>query len=355
MARAEQQKPPGDSNISSITRTNTAEANGPNSVQPPSNDSTRSELSRLESLPRELRDAIYFYLGFPVAGRCLHLCDQDCSCIRYFVGDRQQEYRRSMRRLPGLSLSPVSKLALHCAPSDTNYQPVRLLRDSTVLRDSSANSPFPIQLSEKIFFNRNEYGLCKIIMTGKDAEGKDCTHYFPNSCGLTFTNRNFYFELQTLLYQGACRFNGPLQLPMLMQNLNAHAVFLAIDDKPSTPGQTDFSSSNLQLDVLIAEDGEQALHIAFYTPLIQSHLQLLAITNSSYYRPDIELKSSLDLKHSIRGMIKGVERLETITVQFGRKEPTTKVVLPLDGVTNTTYRETRIFRLLGEALKDITS
>lgn len=35
--------------------------------------------SRLESLPREVREKIYFYLGFPVAGHCVHYCDKPCS------------------------------------------------------------------------------------------------------------------------------------------------------------------------------------------------------------------------------------------------------------------------------------
>jgi hypothetical protein len=30
--------------------------------------------SRLESLPQELRERIYFYLGFPIAGKCIHNC-----------------------------------------------------------------------------------------------------------------------------------------------------------------------------------------------------------------------------------------------------------------------------------------
>jgi hypothetical protein len=35
--------------------------------------------SQLESLPQEIREHIYFYLGFPIAGKCIHNCaNQTC-------------------------------------------------------------------------------------------------------------------------------------------------------------------------------------------------------------------------------------------------------------------------------------
>jgi hypothetical protein len=35
--------------------------------------------SRLEKLPRELQERIYFYLGVPVTGFCVHTCDETCA------------------------------------------------------------------------------------------------------------------------------------------------------------------------------------------------------------------------------------------------------------------------------------
>ena len=40
-------------------------------------------ISPLEKLPCELRQQIYFYLGFPIAGRCLHTCDDSCVKMTY--------------------------------------------------------------------------------------------------------------------------------------------------------------------------------------------------------------------------------------------------------------------------------
>jgi hypothetical protein len=37
----------------------------PSTIMPP---------SRLESLPRELREHIYFYLDLPIGGKCIHNC-----------------------------------------------------------------------------------------------------------------------------------------------------------------------------------------------------------------------------------------------------------------------------------------
>jgi hypothetical protein len=36
--------------------------------------------SRLESLPRELRELIYFHLDIPVAGECVHNCVHQVAC-----------------------------------------------------------------------------------------------------------------------------------------------------------------------------------------------------------------------------------------------------------------------------------
>lgn len=37
--------------------------------------------SRLQKLPRELRERVYFHLGIPVAGYCLHKCDMLCEAF----------------------------------------------------------------------------------------------------------------------------------------------------------------------------------------------------------------------------------------------------------------------------------
>ncbi|KAF1968671.1 hypothetical protein BU23DRAFT_655682 [Bimuria novae-zelandiae CBS 107.79] len=36
------------------------------------------EASRLELLPREFHELIYFYAGYPAAGRCTHSCEKKC-------------------------------------------------------------------------------------------------------------------------------------------------------------------------------------------------------------------------------------------------------------------------------------
>ncbi|KAF1969598.1 hypothetical protein BU23DRAFT_571507 [Bimuria novae-zelandiae CBS 107.79] len=41
-------------------------------------DSRPVEASRLEPLPRELRELIYFYAGYLVADRCIHSCEKKC-------------------------------------------------------------------------------------------------------------------------------------------------------------------------------------------------------------------------------------------------------------------------------------
>ncbi|KAF1974939.1 hypothetical protein BU23DRAFT_552780 [Bimuria novae-zelandiae CBS 107.79] len=35
--------------------------------------------SRLQQLPRELRERVYLYLGIPVTGYCIHECNNSCS------------------------------------------------------------------------------------------------------------------------------------------------------------------------------------------------------------------------------------------------------------------------------------
>ena len=58
--------------------------------------------SRLETLPREIREQIYFHLGFPVSGRCIHQCNTDClayAAHKKRFGRPSNEYKPAPRLL----------------------------------------------------------------------------------------------------------------------------------------------------------------------------------------------------------------------------------------------------------------
>lgn len=64
--------------------------------------------SRLQQLPRELRENVYFYLCIPVSGYCIHTCDTPCEAFNDW-------YRPRLRSLMG-----VDGLRSRSCSSDTN-------------------------------------------------------------------------------------------------------------------------------------------------------------------------------------------------------------------------------------------
>lgn len=75
-------------NPNKANRENSSSAKSPDTVAPSAADTTTpdglAEISKspLELLPVEIREKIYFILGVPIAGRCLHDCSEDCIAAR---------------------------------------------------------------------------------------------------------------------------------------------------------------------------------------------------------------------------------------------------------------------------------
>lgn len=101
----------------------------------------RRHISSFEKLPCELRQQIYFYLGFPIAGRCLHTCDDSCMPMAYRkIGYKNQ--RGEMRVTKCLSKTKVTRMESDEDPevllkhSPTCFHQVKPLRG---IQSSSGN------------------------------------------------------------------------------------------------------------------------------------------------------------------------------------------------------------------------
>jgi hypothetical protein len=71
-------------------------------LQPSQEDPlSRQQTFPLLALPRELREQIYFWSGYPLVDFCVHFCDEDCSCALYqlFMGCKQLDTIRLVFRV----------------------------------------------------------------------------------------------------------------------------------------------------------------------------------------------------------------------------------------------------------------
>lgn len=159
--------------------------------------------SRLELLPRELRDRIYFYLGFPVARRCLHYCDKPCTGYTEFRGNAQYVYRLERSKLQ--ALLRVGRLSRREYREWEKEQAARL-----DLRESLAEYKDECQLLHAV-----SAALGASRMSGRDEDGIKVWHAFGLSscswtetqaqhsnfpapkCGLFFANRFFYDDMSS--------------------------------------------------------------------------------------------------------------------------------------------------------------
>ncbi|KAF2240500.1 hypothetical protein BU26DRAFT_572685 [Trematosphaeria pertusa] len=141
--------------------------------------------SRLELLPRELRDRIYFYLGFPVARRCLHYCDKPCTGYTEFRGNAQYVYRLERSKLQ--ALLRVGRLSRREYREWEKEQAARL-----DLRESLAEYKDECQLLHAV-----SAALGASRMSGRDEDGIKHSNFPAPKCGLFFANRFFYDDMSS--------------------------------------------------------------------------------------------------------------------------------------------------------------
>ncbi|KAF2240501.1 hypothetical protein BU26DRAFT_572686 [Trematosphaeria pertusa] len=172
--------------------------------------------SRLESLPREVREKIYFYLGFPVAGHCVHYCDKPCSVHQAlrFGQERKRHFEELKRQYEQKKENARW----------TSYNEGEITKFKEQARIALASNVVTISAIAK------GQGLIpgKVSISGVDESRLEHKLFQIPECGLLLANRFFYDDLSAC-FEADSAIAREVPKPV-HQHFCSGSCFLSLDD-----------------------------------------------------------------------------------------------------------------------------
>ncbi|KAF2120472.1 hypothetical protein BDV96DRAFT_594931 [Lophiotrema nucula] len=245
------------------------------------------------SLPREILDMIYLWLGIPVGGLYLHQCDLNCSCYQELVQERKKRQREAAMRIPALAF-------FHLLFADSGFESFRDFEWSSL-----ESSPHLVKLQTP--------REASLLLRGVDADGIMRAQQLEFRTQLPFVNSFFYYDIQGLLYQGSFVWTGLLD-PRRRYTGDRLAIALGTASaRLSGLRHAELRCSRYEADKFATAHAHNMACLASFAPSLQS----LCVRSSVDGLPKVGGYVSRVLQQSIGRLAHKCEKLETVTLSFG--------------------------------------